>query len=131
MPDDAPWADPVVVPDDLRSLQPDVDAYHRELRQAMRRRRWRWVTGSRAWQRLAVPVGVLFGSLGMAGLVLAVLTFGQPHGAPTPTSAPVAEHPSADVGAVGGLLPDIDVTTTLGTTVALRQLRPALIALVP
>lgn len=131
MPDDAPWADPVVVPDDLRSLQPDVDAYHRELRHASRRRRWRWLTGSRAWQRFAVPVGVALGSLGMAGLVLAVLTLGQPHGAPVPRQQPVAAHPTGAAGEVGGLLPDIAVKTTAGASVALRTLRPALLALVP
>src|SRR3954463_3855210 len=34
MADDAPWIDPVVVPDDIRALQADIEAYHRELREA-------------------------------------------------------------------------------------------------
>jgi hypothetical protein len=34
--DDAPWIDPVVVPDDIRSLQADIDAYHREIGQGGR-----------------------------------------------------------------------------------------------
>ena len=32
MPEEMPWADPVVVPDDIRSLQAEIDAYQREVR---------------------------------------------------------------------------------------------------
>jgi hypothetical protein len=130
MPDEAPWTDPVVVPDDLRDLAADVEAYHRELRLAGRRRRIDRITSTKVWQRLAFPAAVLVGSLGLAGLVFAVLTFGQPRATVPPVAAPVATAPAAAVGAVHGLLPDVPVRTPDGT-VSARSLRPALVALVP
>ena len=48
MPEDMPWADPVVVPDDIRSLQAEIDAYHREVRAARRRRRRERLMGARS-----------------------------------------------------------------------------------
>jgi hypothetical protein len=130
MPDDAPWADPVAVPDDLRDLQSDIDAYHRELRLARRRRRWSWLTGSRVWQQFALPVAVSLGSLGLAGIVFAVLTIGHPGPTPGPVPVPIATAPIAADGQVGGLLPDVTVTTHGGTG-SIRGIRPALVALVP
>jgi hypothetical protein len=140
VPDDAPWVDPVVVPDDLRDLQADVDAYHREQRLLTRRRRLRRITGSRLWQRLATPVAVLVGSTALAGVVFAVLTVDSPRPAQQPVAVPVAAHPAAPVGEMGGLVPDVTVRSRVGvldpagrevTSMSLRDLRPALVALVP
>jgi hypothetical protein len=129
MPEDAAWADPVVVPDDIRELQGDIDAYHRELRHARRRLRWQRLTASPGWQRWGFPAGMLTGAIALAAVVFALLAVdGRTH--PEASPGPLAR-PSAAVGSVGGLLPDVTLTTTNGTKVAARSLRPALIALLP
>src|SRR4051812_46102321 len=69
MPDDAPWIDPVVVPDDLRDLQADIEAYQREQRQAARRRRIARWTGGRQVRRLVLPIGITAGAVGLAAIV--------------------------------------------------------------
>jgi hypothetical protein len=130
MPDDAPWIDPVVVPDDLRDLQADIEAYHRERRQAARRRRLRRLTGGARVQRVLLPVGVAAAAVGLAGVVFTILTLGQPRSAPAPVQAPIARAPQAPIGEINGLLPDVTVRTTSGQQ-SIRDLRPALVALVP
>lgn len=130
MGDEAPWTDPVVVPDDARELQPDIDAYHRELRYAARRRRLQRVTRNRWWQRFGVPATVTAGALALATVVFAVLTFGAPRPQPQPVRAPVAASVAAAPGTVGGLMPDVTVQTLAGET-STRDFRPGLIALVP
>ena len=130
MPEEMPWADPVTVPDDIRALQSDIDAYHREQRLARRRRRRERITGSAAWQRWSFPVGVLTGALALAAVVvvlLAVDTAG--HGARR-GSVPLAA-PTAAVGTNGGLLPTSLVTTTDGQRVPAQSLRPAVLVLLP
>jgi len=130
MPEEMPWADPVVVPDDLRSLQPDIDAYHREVRAARRRRRRERIAHTLLWRRWSFPVGVLTGVLALAATVVTLLAVdgaarpGHPRAVPlaTPTLAP---------GRVGGLLPAATLTTTAGTRVDARALRPALLVLLP
>jgi hypothetical protein len=130
MPDDASWLDGVVVPDDLRELHTDIEAYHREVRQAARRRRFTRITRTPAWQRLALPMTVAVGSLAVAGAVLAILTLGHPGPITGPSSAPIATTPAAAIGQVGGLLPDVTVRGDTGA-MNVRDIRPALVALVP
>jgi hypothetical protein len=130
VPDDASWLERVVVPDDLSELQADVEAYHRERRSAARRRRLGRITGTRAWQRLALPAAVVLGSLAIAGAVLAILTFGHPKRVVSPPAAAIATAPVAVPGQVGGLLPDVSLRTSTGA-ISARDLRPALVALVP
>src|SRR3954453_3982685 len=90
VPDEVPWVDPIVVPDDLRDLQADVETYHREQRLAARRRRVERLTGWPRWQRLALPLAASVCSLALAGVVFAVLTLGNPRPDSRPTAAPVA-----------------------------------------
>lgn len=131
MPDDASWLDGVVVPDDLSELSVDVEAYHRELRQAARRQRVARITNTSAWQRYAMPIGVALCSLTLASAVFAILTLGHPHRALDPPRAPVATSAALPApGEVDGLLPDVTVRTTVGARSS-RDLRPALVALVP
>ena len=130
MPDDASWLDGVVVPDDLSDLQADVEAYHRELRHTARRRRIARLTGSRTWQRVALPATVAVGSLTIAAAVFAILTLGHPTRVAGPPPGPIATAPTGAVGQVGGLVPDVTVRTSDGA-MPLRDLRPALVALVP
>jgi hypothetical protein len=130
MPEEMPWADPVVVPDDIRALQPDIDAYHRELRLARRRRRRERLTSSALWRRWSFPVGVLTGAMALAAVVVALLAVdgaGRPshHGA-VPLGSPVTSP-----GRVGGLLPPAGLISADGGSVLLRSFRPALIVLVP
>lgn len=131
MPDDASWLDGVVVPDDLSELSGDVEAYHRELRLAARRRRVARITGTSAWQRFALPVGVGLCSLTLASAVFVILTLGHPHGPVGPPRAPVASGTSLpSAGQVGGVLPDVTLRTSVGP-MSSQDIRPALVALVP
>ena len=130
VPDDAPWIGPVVVPDDLRELQDDIEAYHRELRTAARRRRFERLTSTRAWRRLIFPITVTTGLLAVAAVVFAVLTVGQPDPGHRPVATATASAPAAAVGRPGGLLPDVQVSTANGP-MSIRSLRPALVAMVP
>ena len=131
MGDDAPWIDPVVVPDDIRALQADIDAYHRELREAGRHRFTRRLTESLVWRRGAMPLAVLATSLGLAAVVFAVLTLGDPGVGRRALPAPVASAPTAAVGEIDGLLPDVTLRTVGGDSRSVRELRPALVALLP
>jgi len=131
VPDEPAWADPVAVPDDIRELQPDIDAYHRELRHARRRRRWAWLTGSPAWQRWSFPVGVMTGAVALAAAVFALLAIDGARGRfERPAPAPLAT-PDVAAGSVGGLLPDTALVTTAHSQLSARALRPALVALIP
>jgi hypothetical protein len=130
MPEEMPWADPVVVPDDIRALQPDIDAYHREVRLARRRRRRERLTSSALWRRWSFPVGVLTGAMALAAVVVALLAVDGAGRTPQRGALSLAS-PSTGPGHVGGLLPATSVTAFDGTSVPLRSLRPALLVLVP
>ncbi|MDQ1748487.1 MAG: hypothetical protein QOD07_2750 [Frankiaceae bacterium] len=135
MPDDAAWADHLVVPDDARELAPDVDAYHRELRAARRARRWGWLTGSRAWQRWSFPIGMAAGALSLALLMFVLLAFESAPGKPARLAATPLASPSYAPGTRYGLLPDTPLASapqgTTGSARSALSLRPALVALVP
>ena len=130
MPDEMPWADPVVVPDDIRSLQGEIDAYHREVRAARRRRRREWLTGNRLMRRWSFPIGVLTGALALAATVVTLLAVDGAGRAVRQGAVPLAT-PTIAAGNVGGLLPSVALTTTGGVPVNSRALRPALLALLP
>jgi hypothetical protein len=129
MPDDASWTDPVVVPDDARALQPEIDAYRRELRQAARRRRVQRITGSGAWRSFALPLLVAGTAIAVASVVFLVLTFGATRSRP-PQPRALAPTASAPIGSVGGLLPDVSVRVGARHE-SIRNLRPALVTTVP
>ena len=130
MPEEMPWADPVTVPDDIRALQPEIDAYHREQRLARRRRRRERITGSRLWQRWSFPIGVLTGALALAAVVVVLLAVDTAGHTGRRGPVPLAQ-PTVPVGSVGGLLPTSLVTTTDGQSVPAQSLRPALLVLLP
>jgi len=135
MPDDAAWADHVVVPDDASELAPDVDAYHREQRAARRARRWSWLTGSPAWQRWSFPLGMVAGALTLAALMFVLLAFESSPGRPTRLAATPLATPTYLPGERGGLLPDTLLSSAPegggGTTQSALALRPSVVALVP
>jgi len=131
MGDDAPWIDPVVVPDDIRSLQPEIDAYHREVRDARRHPLLRRLTSSVLWRRGAMPLVVTATALALAAVVFAVLTLGDPGVGRRALPSALASSPSGAIGEVDGLLPDLTVRTVGGEARSVRELRPALVALLP
>lgn len=124
---DPSWAD-LVVPDDIRELEPDIQAYRRERRQAI----W-WARWSRLSRRRGVvPLLVVTSALLLAGLVATLLTVFAPTTVRSNTTALPLAHPTAQLGTLGGLLPDVELRgdAAQGPTEA-SALRPAVIALVP
>jgi len=130
MPDEMPWADPVVVPDDIRALQAEIDAYQREVRAARRRRRRERLTGSWLWRRWSFPLGVLTGAMALAATVVTLLAVDGAARPGHPHAVPLAR-PSLAPGHVGGLVPATSLTTTAGERIDARALRPALLVLLP
>jgi hypothetical protein len=136
-PDDLPPTGELVVPDDARDLDREVLAYHRELRAARRTARIRRLVPGyrRSTPRAAAIVAVTIALVlcVLAGLV-AVLGPGLGRQPARRTSAPLA-HPATAAGKVGGLLPDLALTSPPGqahpTVVDARSLRPAALVLVP
>jgi hypothetical protein len=131
MGDDAPWTDPVVVPDDIRALQADIDAYHREVRQSRRPRWMQRLTTSPGWRDSAFPAGVLTGAFTLAAIVFIVLTVGGGTNAPRVTPEPVSTTATAPPGHLHGVIPDVSLTTAQGDVKSAQWMRPALVALVP
>ena len=123
------------MPDDARELEPDLEAYRRELRAARRAHRWAWLTGSRTWQRWSFPLGMVSGALLLAALVFVLLAFESAPGRPAPLAAMPLATPSSGPGVTGGLLPDTVLSSApeggTGTVQSALALRPALVALLP
>jgi hypothetical protein len=131
----------LLVPDDPRSLDADRVAYLNELRGrqgATGQDAW----SGRGWRGLGLLVLRRLARFGISGPMLVLglaavavigssLTLFAPQAGTTSTLvAPLATNPPGEVGSVGGLLPDADLTVN-GTPVSLRSARPAVIALVP
>ena len=130
MPDDAAWAEHVVIPDDISVLQPDIDDYHRELRTAARMRRWGWLLTSPLWRRWSFPLGVVTGAVALAAVLFGLLAIES-----APVHGLLAQEPLASptvpAGSQGGLLPAATLTTPGGDRIAARELRPAIVVLMP
>jgi hypothetical protein len=132
----------IVIPDDARELDRDMQAYQRELRALRRRRRVSRLYGPLARDGMALPL--LAGCLMLALLTSTLLIMfaadqtGMPQlpratatGHYSPRRTPTAAEPAA--GHIGGPLPAADVVIG-GKTVALRELTtamPSVLALVP
>ncbi|MFB4298236.1 hypothetical protein [Actinomadura sp. NTSP31] len=121
----------VVVPDDARELDRDVLAYRREERRRRRRRRVRRLF--RPVTRFGVAIPIIAGALLVALISGALMTAFGPRPAPRPKGVPLAPHPTAAPGAIGGLLPVGPVDEVNGHKSArnLRDLRPAVFGIVP
>lgn len=127
-------ADPsydVIVPDDIRELELEVQAWRREQAAAGRRARVDRLLRTRHWQRSR-----LAGSL-VAGVLLVVALFGGLLSLVVPGSgrdraprrAPESA-PPALTGKLGGLLPNLRLRLN-GVDKAARSLPPAVLALLP
>ncbi len=120
----------LVVPDDIRSLDADIRAYHRELRSRRRQQRWARLFGRR-WQQYGLPGSIIaFAMLVAVGVALSLTVLTPRASTQQPRPAPVATDAARPVGQVGGLLPDLRVGI-IGTDMRLRDVRPAVLALVP
>lgn len=123
------WAG-IVIPDDARELAAEAEQLRRERRDARRRARFERVFRTGSWRQHGV-------SGPLVALVLAVLAFFgsfvllvPTQNTPTPKRGPLAK-PTADPGHIGGLLPGLTLPEAGGGTLAVRDVRPALVALVP
>jgi hypothetical protein len=121
----------LVIPDDARELDADARALARERRARVRRDRLRNLTRIRRWHQYplswAVAIAAVAATLGVTSLLVAL----RPVTRAAPRSQPLATTVSHPVGAEGGLLPDVRVGQAGGSERALRDLRPAVIVLVP
>jgi hypothetical protein len=128
----------LLVPDDARSLDPDRAAYLEELRGRRSDqpsptgvRRALWGLNGRRLGRFGLSGPVIVLVLAAVAVVGSSLTIFSPsNGSTSAQMAPIATNPPAQVGSVGGLLPDANLTVD-GLQVPLRSARPALIVLVP
>jgi hypothetical protein len=133
VPDDAAWAEHLVVPDDIHELQAEIDDYYRELRSARRLRRWGWLLSSSLWRRWSFPLGVVTGIVALAAVLFALLAVESSPSRSLLGRAPLAA-PSVAPGLVRGLLPDVSLAASAsgtGRVVAARDLRPGVVVLVP
>lgn len=127
-PGDPGWLEQVVVPDDISSLEADVRALHRERRARSRRRMLRRLFPV---HRISAPIVivVLIVASGITGLVV-LFQPRRPGLGAAGSAAPLAT-PSAQVGQVRGLVPDVSLTLPDGSSKPVRDYRPAVLALVP
>jgi hypothetical protein len=117
------------IPDDIRELDHDVRLYRRQQQWARRRSVVSRMLFIHRWRRYGLSVPLVIAVLLVVTLVGSMLTFLGPHPSPRPGRLPLAQV-SAAAGTPGGLLPDVSVNAH-GMRVSARELRPAVLALVP
>ena len=126
------WAG-FVVPDDISELEPEIRAVRGELPMAeerSRRARLGRIFETPRWQRSGLS-GPLVAVVLLAVLAFASLVFLlRPATPPSPTPRPLAK-PTVAPGVAEALLPDLAVPVGRTGSVRLRNLRPAVIVLVP
>lgn len=127
------WADPlIVVPDDARELDRDVEAWRREQRWEHRRHRFeRMLPQSRRTGRPLIPIPLItlgLICLGLVGATITMLSARAPVPAPPPVALELAT-PSITAGIPGGLLPADTLSVANGTTSS-RDLRPGVVVVV-
>lgn len=129
--DDSDAAAPLDVraPDDLAELDEEVRAYRRELARRRRRAWWRSRVLTRRWRQYGLSGPLVGGILVVVALVGSLMALLAPRFTASPPPRPLAR-PSADVGEAGGLLPDVSLSVR-GSARAARDLRPAVLAVVP
>lgn len=118
-----------VVPDDPRELYAEAETVRAELRAERSLGPRRGVPDQPAQRsNLSGPLIALVLMLvaAVGSLVIVVL----PYAPARPVRAPLAA-PAAGAGQVGGLLPDLRLPDERGRTVAVREVRPAVVLLIP
>jgi hypothetical protein len=121
--------DDVVIPDDLRELEAEVRALHRERRAQARGAGLRRLFLTRRWREHGISgpivIGVLLVVAGMASLML-MFPARRPMARPVPLATGVRP-----AGVEGGLVPDLTIRRSDGEVVPLRDYRPAVVAVLP
>jgi hypothetical protein len=128
-----PTGPPIAVPDDARELARDVEAWRREQRWERRRRTLerRFLGGPTSVRRISVPLVVLvLVAVAMLGATLA-FPGSSPARHTTPPVQLLLAAPTAAVGEVGGLLPDVALAVGRTGRTTAQELRPAVIAFAP
>jgi hypothetical protein len=126
-----PDAGRVVIPDDASELELDVRAWQREQAAAARRGRLDRLVRTRRWQRYGLSGPLVAGVLAIVAVFGSLLALLVPSGArDRATRAPLDPAPPSPAGRVGGLLLDRPVLVG-GIERSVRELRPAVLALVP
>jgi hypothetical protein len=118
--------DGLVIPDDARELDADARALQRERRVEARQARVGRFFGGRYGLPGPIVVVILALLAGFASMVL----LSQPRRTAL-REVPLATTGIRPVGAEGGLLPDVEVRRSDGATLRLRDMRPAVLALLP
>jgi hypothetical protein len=132
-PDD--WGLPridVVIPDDARELDHDLEIWRREERWRRRRERLATLFQTQRWRRYGMSGPLVVTVLLVVALFGSLLALLGPRTLPLvnrPIAAPVGRATAAP-GHIGGLLPDVTLTTSSGD-VSVRDLRPSVLVLVP
>jgi hypothetical protein len=127
----------IVVPDDARELDRDVQAYHRELRVLRRRQRLRRLSAPLTRHGLVMPlIASCLALTLLAGTLLTLFTAGQAAWVPAAPTAPPRTAPAApgsqgqQRGRAG--LPLLNATIVVnGMPTPLDSLPPAVLAVVP
>jgi hypothetical protein len=124
----------VVVPDDLRELDADVAAYHRELEHLRRqqRRQLFWHRFTPRWARGGLPSPVFTAVLlvvATTGLLLSVFAPVSQQSQNALNASSLA-HPTQAAGTPGGLLPDVQLAAD-NRQIGTRVIRPAVLVLIP
>jgi hypothetical protein len=126
----------VVVPDDLRELEPEIAAYHHELevaRRQERRRRWRRRFLPR-WAHGGLPSPIFTAILLVVATTGLLLSVFAPVTQETQRQLPISSlaHPTQAPGTVGGLLPaGVELIASGKPRIEARAVRPAVFILVP
>lgn len=119
----------LVVPDDARALSADARALHRERRAEARRRLLRRLFLTRRWRQYGVSGPIVVGVLVLVAAFASLMLLFQPRrttARPVPLATGVR-----GVGQEGGLLPEMTVRRVDGQDVAVRDYRPAVVAVLP
>jgi hypothetical protein len=123
------WAG-FVVPDDISELEPEVEAVRRELPPRSRRARLLRIFQTRRFRRYGLSgplvVAVLLVVLFFASLVFLLL----PSAPPSPEAVPLSGS-TARPGVPGALVPDVALPVGATGAVRLRNVRPAVLVVVP
>ena len=122
----------VEVPDDARELDLDVLAYHREQAALARRRQLSRIFLTRRWQRYGLSGPILVAVLLLVGVFAATVALVVPTGSqPHPRPRELDPTATAAPGQVDSLLPSDLVLHIGGQDRDARDLRPAVVALLP
>lgn len=122
----------VTIPDDIRELDRDIEAWRREERWQRRRQRIERVLPTKKWRRRGVSAPALvmiLVAVALLGATISILTPRQTRLPARPVQLALAA-PTASPGTPHGLLPDIELTANDNQLVDARGLRPGVVALV-